>query len=71
MDPLSLTMGAGSSISAPGGAAGPSHADLHGGDSFFDSSNWTVSTGGRTPNLTTLLVLGALGLGALLIWKRA
>jgi len=70
MWPLTLTQAPGSSLNASGGAAGPSSADLHGGDAFFDSSNWSVATGGRTPN-TTLLLLGALALGALFLWKRA
>lgn len=56
-----------------GGAAGPSAADLHGGNASFDSSNWTVATSGSRAaafDTQTLLILSGLALAALVLWKK-
>lgn len=56
-----------------GGAAGPSAADLRGGGSSFDSSNWTVATGSaRASGLDTqtLLIFAGLALAGLIAWKK-
>lgn len=57
-----------------GGAAGPSTADLHGGNASFDSSNWTVATGASRAtgglDSQTLLIVAGLALVGLVLWKR-
>lgn len=67
----SLTGGGG--LSASGGASGPSESTLTGGDSSFDSSNWTVSTGSSKASsgleLTPLLLAGAAVVGILVLWR--
>lgn len=82
MDPYTAVIGAGlgavgNAVKAP--PAGPSRAD--GGNasgtsrSGFDGSGWTVSTGsskatGAGLNMTTILVLGAIALGAVYLMRK-
>jgi hypothetical protein len=57
-----------------GGAAGPSTADLHGGNASFDSSNWTVATSGSRAagglDGTTLAIAAGVALLAMVLWKK-
>jgi hypothetical protein len=56
-----------------GGAAGPSASDLLGGASAFDSSGWTVATSGSRAgglDTQTLLIVGAIALVGLVLWKK-
>lgn len=55
-----------------GGAAGPSTANLKGGASSFDSSNWTVATGASRASgfdSQLLIIIGAIGIAGLVAWK--
>lgn len=56
-----------------GGAAGPSGSGLTGGNSSFDSSNWTVSTGSSSASafdMKTLLIAAGLALLGVFAWTK-
>lgn len=57
-----------------GGAAGMASGPMTNGGSAFDSSNWTVATGGSKATATALpeispLMIAGVALGGLVIWK--
>jgi hypothetical protein len=60
------------SITGGAGGSAESSAKLYGGDSAFTTGDWTVSTGRSTATAgldsKTLLIVGAIGAGLVVLW---